>query len=109
MVVPLIPPSTGGSFFPMPTGNQTGDIAYWNNGNGAWVKLDSPTGGDPNSKKVLRHNNGLEWLDLKSESGSGLPANAIAKEFDVCENGITRSYWFLVWEEEPVIEEPQEE
>jgi hypothetical protein len=33
----------------------------------------------------------------------GLPANAIAKEFDVCENGTPTSYWFVVWNNEPTL------
>lgn len=33
--------------------------------------------------------------------GAGLPAGAIAKEFDVCENGQAKTYWFVVWEQEP--------
>lgn len=47
----------------------------------------------------------LRWSKIKS----GLPEGAIAKEFDVCENGSPTSYWFVVWEEEPVIEESGEE
>ena len=43
---------------------------------------------------------------LKWRKVSGLPEGAIAIEFDVCENGSPTSYWFIVWEEEPVIEEP---
>lgn len=34
---------------------------------------------------------------------SGLPPDAIAKQFDVCENGQPKSYWFVVWENEPQI------
>lgn len=32
---------------------------------------------------------------------TGLPDGAIAKEFDVCENGEPKKYWFIVWEEKP--------
>jgi hypothetical protein len=39
--------------------------------------------------------------------GAGLPAGAIAKEFDICENGQPTTYWFVVWEEEPVIVPPE--
>jgi hypothetical protein len=41
--------------------------------------------------------------------GAGLPDGAIAKEFDVCENGQPATYWFVVWEEEPVIVPPEPE
>jgi hypothetical protein len=64
MVIPLIPPSTGGSFFPMPTGNQTGDLAYWEkraDGGGAWVKLDAPSS---SSLLVLTLKNGtISWTE----------------------------------------------
>lgn len=30
-----------------------------------------------------------------------LPEDAIAKEFDVCENGSPTSYYFVVWNDEP--------
>jgi len=49
----------------------------------------------------------LQWR--KTDESGGLPEGAIAKKLDVCENGIPRSYWFVVWEEEPVLEEAQEE
>ena len=32
---------------------------------------------------------------------AGLPKDAIAKEFDVCENGQPRTWWFVVWENDP--------
>jgi hypothetical protein len=35
--------------------------------------------------------------------GGGLPPNAIAKQFYVCENGQPKQYWFVVWDEEPEI------
>lgn len=34
---------------------------------------------------------------------SGLPEGAVAKEFDVCENGQPRKWWFVVWAEEPEV------
>jgi hypothetical protein len=39
--------------------------------------------------------------DLENNPSSGLPDGAIAKEFDVCENGVSTSYWFIVWNAEP--------
>lgn len=36
--------------------------------------------------------------------GTGLPEGAIFKEFQICENGEPKTYWFVVWEEEPIIE-----
>lgn len=41
--------------------------------------------------------------------GGGLPEGAIAKEFDVCENGQAQTYWFVVWEQEPNLTPPPEE
>lgn len=35
----------------------------------------------------------------------GLPEDAIAKQFDVCENGQAEQYWFVVWENEPDLPE----
>jgi hypothetical protein len=37
--------------------------------------------------------------------GTGLPEGAMFKEFDVCENGNPTTYWFVVWNEEPFLEE----
>jgi hypothetical protein len=34
---------------------------------------------------------------------SGLPAGAEANEFNVCENGNPRTYWFVTWDEKPEI------
>jgi hypothetical protein len=31
----------------------------------------------------------------------GLPENALFRQFDVCENGQPKQYWFVVWEQEP--------
>jgi hypothetical protein len=31
----------------------------------------------------------------------GLPKDAIAKEFDICENGSATTYYFVVWNEKP--------
>lgn len=41
--------------------------------------------------------------------GAGLPAGATAKEFDVCENGQAKTYWFVVWEQEPNLTPPETE
>lgn len=35
------------------------------------------------------------------ENIAGLPKGALAKEFDVCENGQPRNWWFVVWENAP--------
>lgn len=40
--------------------------------------------------------------------GTGLPEGAIFKEFQICEDGEPKTYWFVVWEEEPLIEEEEE-
>jgi hypothetical protein len=34
----------------------------------------------------------------------GLPEGAVAREFDVCENGQPVQYWFVTWDEQPEIE-----
>lgn len=36
---------------------------------------------------------------------AGLPPNAIAKQFGICENGEPALYWFVVWEEKPELPE----
>jgi hypothetical protein len=36
---------------------------------------------------------------------NGLPAKAEANEFNVCENGNPRTYWFVTWNEKPEIPE----
>lgn len=35
--------------------------------------------------------------------GGSLPSGAIAKQFDVCENGTPVQYWLVYWEEEPTL------
>ena len=52
--------------------------------------------GDPPAYRVKYTKDGTVLTDIQ-----GLPPNAIAKEFDVCENGSPTSYWFVVWNEEP--------
>ena len=52
--------------------------------------------GDPPAYLVKYTKDGTVLTDIQ-----GLPRNAIAKEFDVCENGSPTSYWFVVWNEEP--------
>ena len=51
---------------------------------------------DPPPYRVKYTDDGTMLTDIR-----GLPEGAIAKEFDVCENGQPRKWWFLVWEEEP--------
>jgi hypothetical protein len=52
--------------------------------------------GTPPAYKVKYTKDGTLLTDI-----SGLPKDAIAKEFDVCENGQPRTWWFVVWENEP--------
>jgi hypothetical protein len=52
--------------------------------------------GDPPAYRVKYTKDGTVLTDIQS-----LPENAIAKEFDVCENGSPTSYYFVVWNEEP--------
>lgn len=52
--------------------------------------------GDPPAYRVKYTKDGTVLTDIQ-----GLPKNAIAKEFDVCENGSATSYYFVVWIEEP--------
>ena len=54
--------------------------------------------GTPPAYKVKYTKLGTIITDIQ-----GLPANAIAKEFDVCENGTPTSYWFVVWNNEPTL------
>lgn len=54
---------------------------------------------DKKSYKVKYGEEGTYLTDIK-----GLPPDAIAKEFDVCENGAPRKWWFVVWEEEPELD-----
>lgn len=51
---------------------------------------------DPPAYRVKYTKDGTVLTDIQ-----GLPPNAIAKEFDICENGSPASYWFVVWNEEP--------
>ncbi len=50
----------------------------------------------PPAYKVKYTKDGAILTDLQ-----GLPKDALAKRFDVCENGQATSYWFVVWENEP--------
>jgi hypothetical protein len=50
----------------------------------------------PPAYKVKYTKDGAILTDLQ-----GLPKDAIAKLFDVCENGQARAYWFVVWANEP--------
>jgi hypothetical protein len=52
--------------------------------------------GSPPAYRVKYTKDGTVLTDIQS-----LPENAIAKEFDVCENGSPTSYYFVVWNEEP--------
>lgn len=152
-VVPASLPVSEGFFFPMPTGEDRGDIVYWEPAtgeDGAWVKLDAPNA-TPLQPELLTHDGGnlfwarglprgtaknqmLYWDPASGDSGAwvilreptsgsndepsflrftgslnwgegggggGLPDGAIAKEFDICENGQPTTYWFAVWENEP--------
>jgi len=56
--------------------------------------------GTPPAYKVKYTADGTIITDIQ-----GLPKDAIAKEFDVCENGTPTSYWFVVWNEEPELPE----
>lgn len=51
----------------------------------------------------------LKWKKLEGGGGGGLPDGAMAKEFDICENGEVKKYWLIVWDEEPNLEEPAAE
>ena len=52
--------------------------------------------GDPPAYRVKYTKEGTVLTDIR-----GLPSDAIAKEFDICENGSATSYWFVVWDEKP--------
>lgn len=58
------------------------------------------TGDDPPPYEVEYTKDGTKLKNIR-----GLPKNAIAKEFFVCEFGQPRSYWFIVWEDEPQLPE----
>jgi hypothetical protein len=51
---------------------------------------------DPPPYTVEYTKEGTRLKDIR-----GLPPDAIAKQFDVCENGQPKRYWFVVWEQEP--------
>lgn len=40
----------------------------------------------------------------QQQPSSGLPEGATAKQFDVCENGEPKQYWFIVWDKKPVLQ-----
>jgi hypothetical protein len=52
--------------------------------------------GSPPSYTVEYTPDGIRIRDIK-----GLPADAMAKQFAVCENGTAKEYWLLAWDEEP--------
>lgn len=52
--------------------------------------------GTPPAYRVKYTPEGTILTDIQS-----LPKDAIAKQFDVCENGSAVSYYFVVWIEEP--------
>jgi hypothetical protein len=54
--------------------------------------------GDPPLYRVEYTKEGTKITDI-----SVFPEDGIAKEFDVCENGSPTSYYFVVWNEEPLI------
>jgi hypothetical protein len=56
-----------------------------------------PSKTDPPEYQVSYREDGV----LLSEFKAGLPEGAFAKQFDVCENGQPIQYWFVVWEQEP--------
>lgn len=58
----------------------------------------NPVGGQPSATSSVAAGGG----------GTGLPEGAIFKEFQICEDGEPKTYWFVVWEEEPIIEEEGE-
>jgi hypothetical protein len=51
---------------------------------------------DPPPYRVKYSEKGTELLDI-----SGLPPNAVARQFAVCEDGQPRQYWFVTWDEKP--------
>lgn len=51
---------------------------------------------EPPAYRVKYTKDGAILTDLK-----GLPKDAIAKQFDVCENGQAVTYWFVVWTSMP--------
>jgi len=52
--------------------------------------------GDPPLYRVEYTKEGTKITDI-----SVFPKDAIAKQFDVCENGSPTKYYFVVWNEEP--------
>ena len=59
------------------------------------------SGNKPSWQKIPIEDILKRLTDLENNPSSGLPDGAIAKEFDVCENGSPTSYWFVVWNAEP--------
>jgi len=55
---------------------------------------------DPPPYRVKYSDKGTELLDI-----SGLPPNAVARQFAVCEDGQPRQYWFVTWDEKPELPE----
>jgi hypothetical protein len=54
--------------------------------------------GEPPAYRVKYTAEGTIITDL-----TGLPKDALARQFDVCENGQPRTWYFVVWENEPTI------
>jgi hypothetical protein len=57
----------------------------------------------PPSYKVKYTADGTIITDIQ-----GLPKDAIAKKFFICENGTPSGYWFVVWNEEPELPDAAE-
>jgi len=57
-----------------------------------------PSEAFPPEYQVAYREDGVILSDL-----SGLPPEAIAKEFSVCENGLPATYWFVVWKDKPEV------
>jgi len=55
---------------------------------------------EPPEYKVEYRDEGVVLFDLR-----GLPENAVAREFSVCQNGAPKTYWLVTWDEEPELAE----
>jgi hypothetical protein len=53
---------------------------------------------DPPPYRVEYTKDGTVLKDI-----AGLPPDALAKQIAVCENGQTKLYYFIVWEEKPTL------
>jgi hypothetical protein len=53
---------------------------------------------DPPEYTVEYRDDGVVLKDI-----NGLPPDAVAREFAVCENGQPTTYWFVTWDEKPEV------